>query len=197
LAYISGADETQFAHDAISPKSISRGKGASSHLVRRIHRGRTERCSTKATAERPHFFIAYGTKSAEGLKTFRETEYDALRRHAKDRANAIEARREERLNVADLFAGHRAELSEATVEEIVAEQKRLAAARILELLAQQGPLKFSQIVAALLQPFMLRKTNVKDVCVDLAKVGKIENVWGSGNRKPRDEDVIRLRAEVT
>ncbi|MGY8664088.1 three-Cys-motif partner protein TcmP [Bradyrhizobium sp. UFLA05-109] len=111
----------------------------------------------KATAERPHFFIAYGTKSAEGLKTFRDIEYDALRRHAKDRANAIEARREERLNVADLFAGHRAELSEATVEEIVAEQKRLAAARILELLAQQGALKFSQVVPALLQPFMLRK----------------------------------------
>ena len=96
-----------------------------------------------------------------------------------------------------MFAGHRAELSEATVEEIVAEQKRLAAARILELLAQQGPLKFSQIVSALLQPFMLRKTNVKDICVDLAKAGKIENVWGSGNRKPRDEDVIRLRAVVT
>ncbi|MDH6260709.1 three-Cys-motif partner protein TcmP [Bradyrhizobium sp. BR13661] len=149
----------------------------------------------KATAERPHFFIAYGTKSAEGLKTFRETEYDALRRHAKDRAHAIEARREERLNVADMFAGHRAEMSEATVEEIVAEQKRLAADRILELLAQQGPLKFSQVVPALLQPFMLRKTNVKDICVDLAKAGRIENVWGNGNRKPREEDVIRLRPQ--
>jgi three-Cys-motif partner protein len=34
----------------------------------------------KSTAERPHFFITYGTKSPDGLKTFRQTEYDALRR---------------------------------------------------------------------------------------------------------------------
>jgi hypothetical protein len=32
------------------------------------------------TAERPHFFIAYGTKSLDGLITFRQTEYNALRR---------------------------------------------------------------------------------------------------------------------
>jgi hypothetical protein len=63
------------------------------------------------------------------------------------------------------------------------------------MLAQQGPLKFSRVVAGLLQPFMLRETNVKDVCVDLAKAGRIENVWGGGNRKPRDEDTIRLRSQ--
>ena len=149
----------------------------------------------KATVERPHFFIAYGTKSAEGLKTFRQIEYDALRKHAKNRANAMEAQREERLNISDMFADHQAELSEATVDEIVSEQKQLAADRILEMLAQQGPLKFPRVVAGLLQPFMLRETNVKDICVDLAKAGRIENVWGGGNRKPRDEDTIRLRSQ--
>jgi hypothetical protein len=41
---------------------------------------------------------------------------------------------------------------------------------------------------------MLRQTNVKDICVDLAKAGKIENTWGSGNRKPRNETMIRLTA---
>jgi hypothetical protein len=39
----------------------------------------------------------------------------------------------------------------------------------------------------------LRETNVKDICVELAKTGKIENTWGIGNRKPRDEDLIRLK----
>jgi three-Cys-motif partner protein len=149
----------------------------------------------KATVERPHFFIAYGTKSAEGLKTFRQIEYDALRKHAKNRANAMEAQREERLNISDMFADHQAELSEATVDEIVSEQKELATERILELLTQLGPLKFSRVVAGLLQPFMLRETNVKDICVDLAKAGRIENVWGGGNRKPRDGDTIRLRSQ--
>jgi hypothetical protein len=39
---------------------------------------------------------------------------------------------------------------------------------------------------------MLRETNVKDICVNLAKAGKIDNSWGSGNRKPRDETLIKL-----
>jgi three-Cys-motif partner protein len=59
----------------------------------------------KSTAECPHFFITYGTKSREGLKAFRETEYAALRVHVKDRANAIEKRRERKSNISDLFAG--------------------------------------------------------------------------------------------
>ena len=40
---------------------------------------------------------------------------------------------------------------------------------------------------------MLRETNVKDICVDLAKNGKIENTWGKGNRKPHDKDRIKLK----
>ena len=60
----------------------------------------------KATTERPHFFIAYGTKSLEGLKAFRQAEYDSLRKHEKNRANAKERLREERTNMSDLFAGH-------------------------------------------------------------------------------------------
>ena len=41
---------------------------------------------------------------------------------------------------------------------------------------------------------MLRETNVKDVCVKLAKEGKIENTWGASGRKPTDHTVIELRA---
>ena len=44
----------------------------------------------KATAERTHFFIAYGTKSIDGLKAFREAEYAGLREHLKNRVNAKE-----------------------------------------------------------------------------------------------------------
>ena len=38
----------------------------------------------KATTERPHFFIAYGTKSLEGVKAFRQTEYNSLRVHEEE-----------------------------------------------------------------------------------------------------------------
>ena len=147
----------------------------------------------KATADRPHFFIVYGTKSADGLKAFRQIEYDALRQHARSRATAMEAQREQRLNVTDMFASHQVDVQEATIDELVLEQKALAATRLMEVLQERGPLKFSQIVVGLLQAYMLRETTVKDICVDLAKTGKIEHTWGGGNRKPRNDDLINLR----
>jgi three-Cys-motif partner protein len=150
----------------------------------------------KATAERPHFFIAYGTKSPDGLKTFRQTEYEALREHVKDRANAKEKKREERSNTVDLFAGHQAEVQEETIDEIVGEQKALASADLMAALPLYGPFYFSSVVVGLLQAYILRETNVKDICVDLAKAGKIENTWGGGNRKPRDENMIKLRTNT-
>jgi three-Cys-motif partner protein len=149
----------------------------------------------KVTTERPHFFIAYGTKSLDGLKTFRQTEYDALREHGKNRATAKEKKREQRSNMADLFAGHQAELQEATIDEIVGEQKALALADLMATLAANGPIHFSSVVARLLQAYMLRETNVKDICVDLAKAGKVENTWGGGNRKPNDDSTIRLNTK--
>jgi three-Cys-motif partner protein len=110
----------------------------------------------KATAERPHFFITYGTKNADGLKTFRQTEYEALREHVKNRANAMERKRETLSHTPDLFPGYQAELQEATIDEIVDQQKALASADLMASLPQHGPLRFSRVVASLLQAYMLR-----------------------------------------
>lgn len=147
----------------------------------------------KAITERPHFLIVYGTKSLEGLKVFRQTEYDALRQHEKNRANARERMREERTNTPDLFAGHQAKVQEATIDDIVEGQMELASTELTAALVKSGPRPFSSIVGSLLQSYMLRERNVKDICVNLAKAGEIENSWGSGNRKPRDECLIKLR----
>lgn len=146
----------------------------------------------KATTERPHFFITYGTKNADGLKTFRQIEYDALRQHAKNRAFAMEKKREGRSSIANMFADHEADLREAGINEIVTQHKILASDRLLTVLSQHAPIKFSRIVTGLLQPYMLRETNIKDICIELAKAGKIQNTWGGGNRKPRDDDLIKL-----
>jgi three-Cys-motif partner protein len=148
----------------------------------------------KATTERPHFFITYGTKSLDGLKVFRQTEYDALRQHEKNRANAKERLREERTNTPDMFAGHQATVQEATIDELVKEQMELASTDLMTELAKNGPRPFSSVLVTLLQAYMLRETNIKDICVNLAKAGKIENMWGRGNRKPRDECLIRLKS---
>jgi hypothetical protein len=92
-----------------------------------------------------------------------------------------------------MFASHEAAVQEATIDEIVTDQKSLASARLMGVLIQRGVARFSDVVAALLQPYMLRETNIKDICVDLAKAEKIENTWGEGNRKPHDDDLIKLK----
>jgi len=148
----------------------------------------------RATAERPHFFITYGTKSSDGLKTFRETEYVALRAHAKSRARAIEKRREDQTNIGDMFPDLRREVQEASIDDLVKEEKVRASADLMDYLGRHAPLHFSQVVTRLLQPYMLRETNVKDICVDLARAGRIENTWGGGNRKPKDTDIIGATA---
>ena len=147
----------------------------------------------RPTADRPHFFIAYGTKSRDGLKTFRETEYNALKLNARYRADAKERKREGRSGSPDLFSGFEADVQKNSIDEIVEEQKGLASQEMLRVLHEFGPISFSSIWEMLLQAYMLRVTNVKDICVDLAKIGAIENTWGGGNRKPRDQDTIRLR----
>lgn len=146
----------------------------------------------KSTEDRPHFFLAYGTKDRAGLKAFREIEFNALREHAKNRANAKERKREAQTQMADLFPGVEADVKEASVEQLIDDQKALASGHLLKLLSGGRSMKFSEVVEALLQAFMLRETNVKDVCVKLAKDGKIQNAWGGGNRKPNDNTIIRL-----
>lgn len=146
----------------------------------------------RPTTDRPHFFIAYGTKSYKGLEEFRETEYAALRLHARDRANAKERKRESKTGSPDLFAGLAADVQELTIDDIVAEHKEQATKDLLAML-EDCDLDFSSVWTTLLQVYMLRVTNVKDICVDLAKAGKIENTWGGGNRKPRDEHTIILK----
>ena len=147
----------------------------------------------RPTADRPHFFIAYGTKSRDGLKAFRETEYNVLKLNARDRADAKERKRESRSGSSDLFSGLDADVQETTIDEIVEEQKTLASQDVLNILREFGPISFSGLWEIILQAYMLRVTNVKDICVDLAKSGAIEQPWGGGTRKPRDQDAIKLK----
>jgi restriction endonuclease Mrr len=145
----------------------------------------------KSTQERPHFFLAYGTKSRSGLKAFREIEYEALREHARNRSAAMTLKRESKSGTAELFADHDADMREASVDDIVNEQKARAKELLLQMLAVGGPQQFAKVVDALLQAFMLRETNVKDICVKLARQGIIQNTWGTGNRKPTDQTRIQ------
>ena len=114
--------------------------------------------------------------------------------HARERADAKAKQREQKTGITDMFAAVEADVQELSIDDIVKVQKELASTELRKMLASAGPLKFSAIWAVLLKPFMLRVTNVKDICVELAKRGVIRNSWGGGNRKPKDEDPVELVA---
>ncbi len=79
----------------------------------------------KSTQNCPHYFLAYATKDRAGLKAFREIEYRALREHERARSGpCAQARDQERHP--KLFAEFDANYREASIDEIVAEQKQLA-----------------------------------------------------------------------
>jgi three-Cys-motif partner protein len=147
----------------------------------------------RPTIDRPHFFLTYATKDQAGLAAFRDTEYKALKQQAADRAAAMERKRETLSGSMDMFAGMDAAIRTQGVDNFVASEKASAEALILRLLAQSnGEMMFEALWFAVLQSFVVRVTNVKDVCVALAKAGKIENTWGKGNAKPKDRTLIRL-----
>jgi three-Cys-motif partner protein len=148
----------------------------------------------KAFADRPHFFITYATKSLDGLKEFRATEYRALREYAKNRANAKEKKRDEESGSLGLFPGHEAGLQAESIDEAVKAQMAAASAHLIDSLLKQSSITFQSVVMRLLQRHMLRETNVKDICAALAKNGTIERTWGAGNRKPKDSDIIKLKS---
>ena len=144
----------------------------------------------KSTADRPHFFIAYGTKSRDGLKAFREVEHKALRQHEQDRFAAKERQQEAKTGQTSFFSTSLAWTSNSLIEELVLEQIALAKVRLVNIVSEEA-IPFVQLVPRLLQPFMLRETNVKDLCVALAKEGTIKNTWSPVNRKPVDSSLIR------
>ena len=148
----------------------------------------------KSTIDRPHFFIVYGTKNPAGLKVFRDTEYGALKEHVKNRADAKERVRIEKEGTGDLFAGVEAKVQETTFEEIIADQMALASEDLMTTITEFGPVPFRQAVVNLQQAYMLRETNVKDICCTLASSGLLEPNWIVGRqKKPQDDTILMLR----
>ena len=147
----------------------------------------------RTTIDRPHFFLTYGTKDKNGLSTFRDTEYKALKQQAANRSAAKERKREEVSGSADLFAGLDAAVQCERIDDFVAAEKASARTFVLSTLAN-GPKSFVSLWVTVLQLFVLRVTNVKDICVALWRDDRIENSWGNRNRKPRDTDIIKLKS---
>lgn len=150
----------------------------------------------KPAEDRPYFFMAYGTKKYAGLKAFRDTEHKVLRAHAANRVGAKARKQESKSGQKDFLADHEAKVRAESVEEIVAADMQSARPAILEMLREVSHLEFSKIAGPLMERYMLRETNVKDLIVELAREGALENTWGGGNRKPQENDIIETKSRA-
>jgi three-Cys-motif partner protein len=146
----------------------------------------------RPTADRPHFCIAYGTRASAGLKAFREVESSALRGHQHLRARAKQVKRETRTGQNELFNADL--IPDNSFDEIVQENSQLARNWIVTRLeGRRTSIQFGVLLLNVLELFALRETNVKDVCVQLANDGLVENTWKpAGKNKPYDGSPIML-----
>lgn len=147
----------------------------------------------KSVMDRPHFFIVYGTRHPEGVRTFRDVEYKALKEHEKLRQDAKNRKREDKTGMSDLFGGPPVP-QDGTIDSIV-ERDREVAESIAPSLLAHGPLKFERFAVILMEALMLRETDLKDLCVKLAKAGVINDTWSVENkRKPHGHHMVGLKA---
>jgi len=146
----------------------------------------------KSLQDRPHFFIVYGTRHAQGVRTLRHVEYKALSEHEKLRQDAKNRKQTERSGMDDLFGGPTVP-DEKSLETVIAELRGFASDWIMQSLKEHGDCQFELLALAVMQAFMLRETDVKDICVDLARRGIITNNWKQERkRKPHGHHVIAL-----
>lgn len=146
-------------------------------------------------SDRQHFAIVYGTRSPEGLATYREIEFSAMKAHGMRRHEAKRAIREAATGQIDIFA--MAGLAPSPPIEAQVKAFRLAAKDWLleKLHRERRAFPFKAVWQAMIETFMLRKTDAKQVCAELAKEGLIANTWrvaGSRKTTPGHEDMIGL-----
>ena len=144
-------------------------------------------------SDRTYFHIVYGTRSAEGLAAYRDVEHAALKDHDMRLASAREAIRENKTGQTDMFGAEgAASFAEMSSDAQFASIKLKAKDWLRERLPN-CPKPFSEIWPPMLDLFMVRKTDAKDICVELGKAGEIKETWrmnGSRRRKPDDADQI-------
>ncbi|MER8638692.1 three-Cys-motif partner protein TcmP [Mesorhizobium sp. M1365] len=149
-------------------------------------------------ADRPFFCIAYGTRKVEGLATYREVEFAALKDHGLRRIGARQAIETAKTGQMDMlaaagFSGPTAVETQIPLIKADARQWLLA-----ELRSNKRAFCFEEVWPPMIETFMLRKTDAGQVCVDLASEGLIRASWrekGSKRRTPNDGDTIELTAK--
>lgn len=176
-----------------------RGEAAEELFMRNLKRagGYKFALSTKIEKtheKRPHFALVYATRNYKGLKTFRDIEYKALSAHEEHLSAARTDAKFNRTGQSSLFA------EEAGFEQLKGAALKGASDFIATRISAVTKLTFESLAAQAMEKFMVRETHVKDICVELAKLGKIEATWklrGSKIQKPDQDDLLIWIGEDT
>ena len=148
----------------------------------------------KTLERRTHFSIVYATRKYAGLKTFRDVEYKALKTHEGHLSAA-------RTNAKAIKTGQQSFFQETGTFDSVQESSRQNASGFVSArIMSAGTLRFDSLAAEAMEKFMVRETDVKDLCVTLAKQRKIEATWklrGSKFQKPDQNDLLIWIGEDT
>jgi three-Cys-motif partner protein len=140
--------------------------------------------------DRKHFSIVYGTRSEHGLEVYRDVEAKVLENHQQVRAVA-KIRRTETRTGQQTFLKVLEQPGARTFQAQLAAEKRKATAWLEDQVRQGMSGDFGFLWPTMLEQFMLRVTNVRDICCDLAKRGVIANTWSADrSRKPKDSHLI-------
>lgn len=151
---------------------------------------------SKPLADRPLFMLAYGTKSYAGLKAFRSIERKAMSAYAAVRARAKQKAEEGRTGQPSLFETD-GEVAKREFEHGLELVRQDARNFITEVVLARSPSRaFVQVAAAVMARLPLTESDVKAICVELARADIIDASWkerSKSARGPSLDDQIRLK----
>lgn len=138
--------------------------------------------------EQIHFNLAFATNHPMGMETMRTAEFKALSDYDRARFNKKQPPQD------DLFGsvGEQLEVRGPYLRKRESHLLR-AGGDLLGLLAEHPEgLKFDRLSALAQQGLYLRRTELKDILVELTARGKISPSWKSGRKqKPAETDLIK------
>jgi len=138
----------------------------------------------KTDSNRVLYALVYATRHPKGLEVFRDTQIKALRAQSRVRAGLQLDRRQSKTSQGEMFSLH--EMSADGTETFLTEQRKLAKQALLaELPGAPEWVRFGDVASKILERFVVRATDVRQMGGALRKAGLVEfDQWPAKKQVP-------------
>lgn len=123
----------------------------------------------KPTADRSHFYLFYGTRHLKGLIELRKIEQGVIRAQLSVRDVAKQQKRQPDMGSLFDASTDLGQYSAAQQKAIAIE--RDARTRMLETLQAERPMRYEDLLAAMLEPFVLSQADANRIISDAHRAG--------------------------